>query len=51
MPRDGKAVDFVGGRTKVPVWLVGTSQGTTAAVGGAARLGDKIAGVVLHCHR
>ena len=43
----GKAVDFVGGRTNVPVWLVGTSQGTTAAFGGAARLGDKIAGIVL----
>jgi hypothetical protein len=43
----GKAVDFVAGRANVPVWLVGTSQGTTAAVGGAARLGGKIAGIVV----
>jgi hypothetical protein len=29
----GEAVDFIAGRANVPVWLVGTSQGTTAAVG------------------
>ena len=43
----GEAVDFVRTRTNVPVWLVGTSQGATAAVGGAARLGGKIAGIVV----
>jgi pimeloyl-ACP methyl ester carboxylesterase len=43
----GEAVDFAAGRANVPVWLVGTSQGTTAAVGGAARVGGKIAGIVL----
>jgi hypothetical protein len=43
----GEAVGFVAGRANVPVWLVGTSQGTTAAVGGAARVGGKIAGIVL----
>jgi hypothetical protein len=42
----GQAVDFVRSRANVPVWLVGTSQGATAAVGGAARLG-KIAGIVV----
>jgi len=29
------------------VWLVGASQGSTAAVGGGARLGDKVAGIIL----
>ena len=43
----GEAVDFVRSRANLPVWLIGTSQGTTAAVGGAARLGGKIAGIVL----
>ena len=43
----GQAVDFVRSRANVPVWLIGTSQGTTAAVGAAARLGDKVAGIVL----
>jgi pimeloyl-ACP methyl ester carboxylesterase len=43
----GQAVDFVRGRANVPVWLVGTSQGSTAAVGGGARLGGKIAGIVV----
>jgi hypothetical protein len=43
----GQAVDFAHSRTNVPVWLVGTSQGSTAAVGGAARLGGKIAGIVV----
>jgi len=43
----GEAVDFVHGRANLPVWLVGTSQGATAAIGGGARLGDRIAGVVV----
>ena len=34
-------------RANVPVWLVGTSQGSTAAVGGGARLGGKLAGIVM----
>lgn len=41
------AVDFARSRANVPVWLVGTSQGSTAAANGAAHLGTKIAGVVL----
>ena len=43
----GQAVDFVRTRANVPVWLVGTSQGSTAAVGAAARLDGKVAGVVV----
>jgi pimeloyl-ACP methyl ester carboxylesterase len=43
----GQAVDFVRSRADVPVWLVGTSQGATAAVGGGARLGRKLAGIVV----
>jgi pimeloyl-ACP methyl ester carboxylesterase len=43
----GQAVDFVRDRARLPVWLVGTSQGSTAAVSGGARLGDKVAGIVL----
>jgi pimeloyl-ACP methyl ester carboxylesterase len=43
----GQAVDFVRTRANLPVWLVGTSQGATAAVGGAARLGGKVAGIVV----
>ncbi len=43
----GKAVDDLKGSTGVPIWLVGSSQGTIAAVGGAARLGGKIAGIVV----
>jgi pimeloyl-ACP methyl ester carboxylesterase len=43
----GEAVDFVHKRAKAPVWLVGTSQGATAAVGAAARLGAKVAGIVV----
>ena len=43
----GQAVDFVRSRADVPVWLVGTSQGATAAVGGGARLGGKLAGIVV----
>lgn len=41
------AVDFARSRANVPVWLVGTSMGSIAAANGAARLGGKIAGVVL----
>jgi hypothetical protein len=43
----GQAVDFVRSRENLPVWLVGASQGATAAVGAAARLGGKIAGIVV----
>ena len=43
----GQAVDFVRSHASVPVWLVGTSQGSTAAVGGGARLGGKVAGIVV----
>jgi hypothetical protein len=43
----GQAVDFIRSRAAVPVWLVGSSQGTTAAVGAASRLGSKIAGIVV----
>jgi len=42
-----RGVDFARSRANAPVWLVGTSQGSTAAANGAARLGGKIAGVVL----
>jgi pimeloyl-ACP methyl ester carboxylesterase len=45
--RIGEVVNFVRQRTQAPVWLLGASQGATAAVGAAARLGDKIAGIVL----
>ena len=31
-------VDFARSRANVPVWLVGTSQGSTAAVNGGARI-------------
>jgi pimeloyl-ACP methyl ester carboxylesterase len=43
----GQAVDFVRGHANIPVWLVGASQGATAAVSGGARLSGKIAGIVL----
>jgi hypothetical protein len=43
----GQVVDFVPTRANVPVWLVGTSQGATAAVAAAAHLGAKIAGIVV----
>ena len=43
----GIAVDFARSRSNVPVWLVGTSQGSVAAANGGARLGGKVAGVVL----
>jgi hypothetical protein len=41
------AVDFARSRSNVPVWLVGTSTGTIAAANGGARLGGRVAGVVL----
>jgi pimeloyl-ACP methyl ester carboxylesterase len=43
----GQAVDFVRDHANVPVWLVGASQGSTAAVSGGARLSGKIAGIVV----
>jgi len=43
----GQAIEFVRTRSEKPVFLVGTSQGTTAAVGGAARQGEKVAGIIL----
>jgi pimeloyl-ACP methyl ester carboxylesterase len=42
-----RAADFARSRANGPVWLVGTSQGSTAAVNGGAHLGGKVAGVVL----
>jgi hypothetical protein len=43
----GRAIDFGRSRANLPVWLIGTSQGSTAAVNGAAHLGAKVSGVVL----
>lgn len=43
----GVAVDFARARGNAPVWLIGTSMGSIAAVNGAAHLGAKVAGVVL----
>jgi hypothetical protein len=43
----GRAADFTRKQVNAPVWLIGTSQGSTAAVNGAAHLASKIAGVVL----
>jgi hypothetical protein len=40
-------VDFARRRANAPVWLVGTSQGSTAAANGPAHLGSKVAGMVL----
>lgn len=42
-----RVVDFARSRSNGPVWLIGTSQGSTAAVNGGAHLGPKVAGVVL----
>jgi pimeloyl-ACP methyl ester carboxylesterase len=43
-----RIVAYVRTQTKAPIWLVGTSQGTNAAVGAASRLTHgEIAGVVL----
>jgi hypothetical protein len=44
----GQIVSYIRTQTKAPIWLVGTSQGTNAAVGGAAHMTKgEIAGVVL----
>ena len=43
----GKAIDFGRSRANLPVWLIATSQGSIAAVNGAAHLGSKVSGVVL----
>jgi pimeloyl-ACP methyl ester carboxylesterase len=43
----GQVVDFVRSHANIPVWLVGSSQGSTAAVSGGARLNGKIAGIVV----
>ena len=43
----GQAVDFVRAHANIPVWLIGSSQGSIAAVSGGARLGGKIAGIVV----
>jgi pimeloyl-ACP methyl ester carboxylesterase len=43
----GRAIDFGRSQPALPVWLIGTSAGTTAAVNGAAHLGAKVSGAVL----
>ena len=44
----GQIAAYIRTQTKAPIWLVGTSQGTNAAVGGASRMTKgEIAGVVL----
>jgi pimeloyl-ACP methyl ester carboxylesterase len=43
----GRAIDFSRSRAALPVWLIGTSAGTIAAVNGAAHLGSEVAGAVL----
>jgi hypothetical protein len=43
----GRAVDHLKERANLPIWLVGSSQGAIAAVGAAARLGAKPAGIVV----
>jgi hypothetical protein len=43
----GRAIDFGRSHANLPVWLIGTSQGSTAAVNGAAHLGAKVSGAVL----
>jgi len=40
-------LDDIGQRSAVPVWLVGTSQGTLSAAANGVVLGSRIAGVVL----
>ena len=42
-----RVVDFARSRSAARVWLIGTSQGSTAAANGGAHLGPKVAGVVL----
>jgi hypothetical protein len=43
----GRAIDFGRSRANLPVWLIGTGQGSIAAVNIAAHLGSKVSGVVL----
>ena len=43
----GQAVDHLKGDADLPIWLVGSSQGAIAAIGAAARLGGKVAGIVV----
>ena len=38
----GKAIDLGRSRAALPVWLIGTSRGSIAAVNGAAHLGAKV---------
>ena len=42
-----RAIDFGRSQAALPVWLIGTSAGTAAAVNGAAHLGAKVSGAVL----
>jgi hypothetical protein len=42
-----KAIDFGRSRAALPVWLIGTSRGSIAAVNGAARLGSRVSGAIL----
>src|SRR4051794_25635676 len=43
----GQAVDHLKGNAELPIWLVGSSQGAIGAIGAAARLGAKVAGIVV----
>jgi hypothetical protein len=43
----GRALDSARSHANAPVWLVGTSQGSTAAANGAAHLPGRVAGLVL----
>jgi pimeloyl-ACP methyl ester carboxylesterase len=43
----GRAVDFARTKANAPVWLVGTSAGTTGAANVAAHLTGKVTGLVL----
>ena len=43
----GRAVAFARTRASAPVWLVGTSAGTTGAANGTARLTGRVAGLAL----
>jgi len=42
-----KAIDFGRSHAALPVWLIGTSAGTTAAVNAAAHVRSKVSGAVL----
>jgi pimeloyl-ACP methyl ester carboxylesterase len=43
----GAVIDYARSRVNAPVWVIGTSQGSTGAANGAAHLEPKVAGVVL----